>query len=67
MGEAMLQQFTGLTKTRYDAGEAQTKLQQTWVRPTDPNPTWFQETSSLLVRIGDGIPTMRSPRVVSFV
>ena len=29
MGEAMLAQFTGLAKTRYNAGEAQTKLQQT--------------------------------------
>ena len=28
-GEAMLAQFTGLAKTIYNAGEAQTKLQQT--------------------------------------
>ena len=54
MGEAMLAQFTGLAKTRYDAGEAQTKLLQTSayydhaiekskpVHETDLDKVWIQ-------------------------
>jgi len=54
MGEAMLAQFTGLAKTRYDAGEATAKLQQTSayydhaiekskpVHQTDLDKNWIQ-------------------------
>ena len=58
MGEAMLAQFTGLAKTRYDAGEATAKLQQTSayydhaiekskpVHQTDLDKNWIQQAAA---------------------